>query len=269
MSGADKVTSFAVKGAGRELSRRTCLTHAGAGLLLLAGMIFPRFWYNRRPGVIVAEPGLMPPVESWRFDPEPILKAAEKQLMADEVVNGICRNADGVSVRWLAVRNARSVPDATGLFVHTPDRCWTESGWRLEVLRPDHVKGTIDGKKWIWERRLFSRSGHRELVYFGGLVDGEPPLYRLDHNLSVAGGGRELLDDTKTLSRMTDSHIWRRALDVFISRNAVRGRRLFLRASTQVFGEELANADKLLSEMLSRWMAGRGEIRGPGGVGIS
>jgi hypothetical protein len=143
-----------------------------------------------------------------------------------------------------------------GLFVHTPDRCWTESGWRMEPVQPEFRRLEIHGIPLEFERRIFATESGRELVYFTGLVGGQPLPYRLDHNLSV--GMRHALhvakDDTGTTLRASDERFWRRVWESFLARRRLLGPKEFLRISTPISETGIAKADGLLEDFLSQWL---------------
>jgi len=50
------------------------------------------------------------------------------------------------------------------MFSHTPDRCWTSVGWKLEQATPEFVDLTLHGIRLKLERRIFASGTHRELV---------------------------------------------------------------------------------------------------------
>ena len=55
----------------------------------------------------------------------------------------------------------------------------------MEPVQPEFRQVNLHGIPLLLERRVFSTGRQRELVYFTGLVAGQPLPYRLDHNLSV------------------------------------------------------------------------------------
>lgn len=221
---------------------------------------FLRFWYTR--GAPAAQAVWLTPrtnIPGWDFREEPVDKVAERLLVADALFNGSYSNRqDGVVVRAFSAKRFTEDLNDIGLFVHTPDRCWTQGGWKLEPAEPTHVELTIHGVKMQFERRIFVAGGYRELVYFGGLVGGRPVPFRLDHNYSVAlkyqvqRPGRRV--EQSGLTRALDPLFWRRLWDGFVSRSALTGPKQFLRVSTGVARDDVAGADQLLQAFLPQWL---------------
>lgn len=229
-------------------------------LLFLTGglWLFPRVWYVQgslgRDLLWFSEAA---EVKGWNYREIPVAESAEKLLVADRLVNGEFASGEGRVVRVFSAKRYQERPDDVGLFVHTPDRCWTQAGWKLEVTTPDAVEVNLHGRKLVFERRVFSGGGQRELVYFGGIVGGQPLPYRLDHNLSI--GMRYALagaqDRTGSSLRASDSLFWRRVWDSFITRSPLFGPKQFVRISTPVGTEDPARGDRLLVEFLNQWLA--------------
>ena len=141
----------------------------GGFAALIAGLwIFPAFWYTS-PGkgnrVWFAE---RTEVHGWNFEPVPISASAERVLVADRTVNGEFRRA-GEAVRVFSAKRFIENPNEIGLFVHTPDRCWVEGGWKIEPIAPQVQEVKLHGVTLQMERRLFEFGSNRELVYFCGL----------------------------------------------------------------------------------------------------
>lgn len=60
---------------------------------------------------------------------------------------------------------------------HTPDRCWTENGWRV-LERRHAVQGNVGDIELLpSEWRTFEIEGHRQYVHFWHLVGGKPYAY--------------------------------------------------------------------------------------------
>lgn len=224
-------------------------------LLLVGCWVFPRFWYTRqatdRAAVWYLERTNTP---GWACTVLPLDRSAEVALAADSLFYAEYRHVDRGVVRLFTARRWRENPDEIGLFVHTPDRCWTASGWRLEVAQPEHVDLALGGNTIGVERRLFVHpSGARELVYFFGVVGGQGLPYRLDHNLSVA---RKL--GTSGPSRwgsgivwlVGDPLLWARLRDSFVNRRQLFGPKEFIRISTPVEGEDWRGAEERLRTAL-------------------
>jgi len=197
-------------------------------------------------------------VTGWIYTNSPIAKSAEAVLVADELVNGEFANDTGEVVRVFSAKRIKEKQNEIGLFVHTPDRCWTESGWKLEPSAPDSVELSIHSARMIIERRIFVHPmGGRELVYFGGMVNGQSLPYRLDHNLSV--GMRHQLrtaaDRTGASLRASDQRFWLRVWESFCSRRQLLGPKQFIRISTPLrAGEDMATKDALLRSFLPQWL---------------
>jgi hypothetical protein len=108
----------------------------------------------------------------------------------------------------------------------------------------------------LLERRIFSNRSQRELVYFGGLVGGQPLPYRLDHNLPY--GLKHALSGAKDKSGSTlpasDKRFWGRVWEAFLTRRPLTGPKQFLRVSTPIGQDKLAEADLLLESFLSVWL---------------
>jgi hypothetical protein len=217
---------------------------------------FPVFWY-RAPdlaqGAWFAEAVSLP---GWSYHEVPVAAVAERILTADELVNGEYRQDDGAAIRVFSAKRFEEKSNDIGLFVHTPDRCWTEAGWKIAPLEPGLAIVPVHGIQIPFERRVFvSGNGHQELVYFGGLVAGAPLPYRLDHNLNI---GRQLRDQsadrTGSLLRATDPLYWKRLWDSFSSRSALLGPKQFIRISTPVQGDDFATSDALLKSFLEQWL---------------
>ncbi|MGV3771730.1 MAG: exosortase-associated EpsI family protein, partial [Verrucomicrobiales bacterium] len=143
-----------------------------------------------------------------------------------------------------------------GLFVHTPDRCWTQAGWKMEPVETNLIELEIHGTRIPIERRLFIGGTKRELVYFFGLVGGQPLPYRLDHNYSV---GMRLTEKRKKGNvgaglRASDNQFWTRIWESFTSRSELLGPKQFIRISTPVRGSDLESGDVLLQRTLHQWL---------------
>jgi hypothetical protein len=238
-------------------STRAVLALLAAGLL--ACWVLPRFWYTRtasdQPAVWMTEVTNAP---GWTFSPQSVDKAAESVLAADATLSGEYSDPEGAKVRLFTAKRFAENPNAIGLFVHTPDRCWTQAGWRIEPTAPDFVEASVGGIPVGIERRIFRHpSGPRELVYFFGLVGGHQLPYRLDHNLGV---GQRLRADQRgdapgASLRASDTILWRRVWDSFASRRRLHGPKEFIRISTPLAGENLAAADATLRRALAVLLA--------------
>jgi hypothetical protein len=236
---------------------RRALVFAGALTLILAAFwVLPRVWYTARPSdgptVWLAEVTNAP---GWTFTPQAIGESAESVLAADALFYGEYSRPSGELIRLFTAKRFRENPHEIGLFVHTPDRCWTEAGWRIQPVAPDLVTVNLGRLEIPVERRLFTHSsGGNELVYFFGLVGGRPLPYRLDHNLGVgqrlrlAGADGDAAAGTRL--RATDNVLWTRVWESFWSRRPLLGPKEFVRISTPVFGNDIGRADALLQGAL-------------------
>lgn len=230
--------------------------------ILVAGLwMFPHFWYTGGRGS--ANPVWLVEgtnVAGWAYRGVPIAESAERMLVADRTVSGEFSNAESHrEIRVFSSKRYSEKPNDIGLFVHTPDRCWTQGGWQLEPATPDFVEIEVHGLRMVLERRIFVAGTQRELVYFGGMVGGQPLPYRLDYNLSV--GMKYALRRKSVASathgtelRFIDTRFWRSLWDSFVTRSQMLGPKQFIRISTSLVGAEIEEADRLLQSFLARWL---------------
>lgn len=228
-----------------------------ASALLLALWAFPSVWYSRAPSSEFiwfmdhtnGAPG-------WLFSPVPVSKAEEAVLTADVTFAGVFQQKFD-SVQVFSAKRFSDRPNEIGLFVHTPDRCWTESGWKLAPADPDFVTLKLHGATISLERRIFVWSnGRRSLVYFGGLNGGQPLAYRLDHNLSV-GQKQQVSPDSELAgarARALNSKVWGHAWDIFKSRQKVAGPKQFFRISSEIAGSNVKAAEDRILQVLPLWL---------------
>ena len=216
---------------------------------ILVCWIFPKLWYSRT--AVDQAPvwcRIKTQTGDWSFDSIPINKSAEAVLVADEMLNGEFHHRISGVVRVFIANRRKEDSNEIGLFVHTPDRCWTEAGWRIERSQPDQVEMPMGAMKIPFERRIFCCKSERELVYFAGFVGGQPLPYRLDHNLGVgqrfqAGQPGER---TGTALRLSSLRLWRRAWEAFLSRRELLGPKQFIRLSTPIEGMNSEAAERTL-----------------------
>ena len=147
-------------------------------------------------------------------------------------------------------------PNEKALFAHTPDRCWTQAGWRHESAAPELIEVQAGGIKLTMERRIFIwKTGQRLLVYFGGLSAGRPLPYRLDHELSVA---LRLEPDASYARgaplRAIDPKFWGNLWEAFVERRPILGPKHFIRVATPINNPNLAEADQRLQGFLEKWL---------------
>jgi hypothetical protein len=233
------------------------LTPTLLALAVVLCWVFPRFWYSspdpQRGLFWLAEQEEIP---GWTFREMPVSESAERALVADRLVAGEFTRTNGSPVRVFSAKRYVEKENEIGLFVHTPDRCWTEAGWKLEVSQPEVVQLKVQGLAMCFERRIFTAGNQRELVYFGGIVGGQPLPFRLDHNLSVGVrySLRRSADRTGTTLRASDAKLWTRTWDSFRSRSPLMGPKQFIRVSTPIHGNDLWLADRTLEDFLGRWL---------------
>jgi len=227
-------------------------------LAILVLWSFPRFWYTKtdsRQGTHwFAEQALLP---GWQFKAEPVSAEAEQVLAADRIVNGAFVKDDGTVVRAFSAKRYSEKESEFDMFSHTPDRCWTSVGWKVEPAAPEFIDLNVAGLTLKLERRLFNQGGRRELVYFGALVGGQPLPYRLDQYLSVGLKRNEQTRPgifTKMIGAL-DARLLSWPWKSFVNRRPLTGPKQFVRVSTPVVGNGIAEADATLKNFLPQWLA--------------
>jgi hypothetical protein len=235
---------------------------------LLTGMLFaiavgvlwafPAFWYRgagtEAQFVWLAEQTNVP---GWDFKDVPIAKAAEAVLVGDRMANGEFFSGDATRViHVFSAKRYLQKENEIGLFSHTPDRCWTGTGWEIELIEPEFVECQIHDLAMRFERRLFVRDAVKELVYFGAIVGGKALPYRLDQHLAanLKKTKKTKGDSESTLLRLRSSRLWGWTWDSFVHRTAFGGPQQFIRISTPVAGTDLASADERLRSFLPQWL---------------
>jgi hypothetical protein len=239
--------------------RRSVLTTTLVlSLAILVLWSFPRFWYTKtdpRQGLFwLAE---QPRLAGWSFQDEPVSEAAEAVLAADKIVNGLFGRESGAVVRVFSAKRYSEKASEFDMFSHTPDRCWTSVGWKVEPVSPEFVELKLHGVAVTFERRIFSKGAHRELVYFGALVGGQPLPYRIDQYLDVGVKRGEKPSAGifgKALGAL-DARLLIWPWKSFVNRRPLAGPKQLIRVSTPLIGSGAANADALLSEFLPQWLA--------------
>ena len=225
---------------------------------LLVVWLFPQFWYSKtdpRQGYFwLAEQNRLP---GWQYQETPVSEAAEAVLAADKIVNGEFRGAGGTIVRVFSAKRYAERESEFDMFSHTPDRCWTSVGWKLEPTAPDSIELDLHGMTLRLERRIFVTGTQRELVYFGALVGGQPLPYRLDQYLDV-GRKRTEKSPGGIFGRMIgalDARLFGWPWKSFVNRRPLTGPKQFIRVSTPVAGTDTQNADTLLKGFFLRWLS--------------
>lgn len=237
-------------------SRGVLLSLVVLALLVMGLWQFPALWYrDPHPGDDYrwfAEQTRLP---GWTYREVPVSTAAESVIQADAMASGVFRGSSGRDVQVYSAKRYLKKENEIGLFSHTPDRCWTAVGWRMEPASPDVVEMTVHGVRLLLERRVFTHGTDRVLVYFGAVVGGKPLPYRLDqyHSASRASGDGTRDDSSSTWRRLAQARLWSWAWDSFRQRTPLSGPQQFIRISTAEAGD-LAAADRLLRDMLPLWL---------------
>src|SRR5204863_681645 len=187
-------------------------------------------------------------IPGWQYKELPVGQAAEAVLAADRIVSGEFEK--DVIVRVFSAKRYSDQESEFDMFSHTPDRCWTSVGWKLEAATPEFVELTLQGIPLTLERRIFVTGTHRELVYFGALVGGQPLPYRLDPHLNIGIKRGEKLPAGvfgKMLGAI-DARFFSWPWKSFVNRRPLNGPKQFIRVSTSVFGNDARDADRLLTD---------------------
>ncbi len=241
-----------------QVSRRALILigFLSVGVLLL--WAFPWVWFSKTDQSVdrlwLSERADLP---GWSFLEIPVSEREERILVADRTFSGRYDHRDNrAQVQVFSAKRYSEKASEIGLFMHTPDRCWTDAGWTLEPIQPDHLELEVRGIRMQFERRLFDHGGVRELTYFGGLVGGQPVPYRLDHNLSVGmkRALRQAAGTTESAVRVADTRFWVRVWEGFLDRSPLVGPKQFVRVSTRVHGEDYGRADAILEGFLNEWL---------------
>lgn len=228
------------------------------GAVLVGGLwIFPRVWYRTQAvaGNFIWL-GESTNITGWAYEPMQISRTEEIMLDANRTFSARFTRGKEEVTAFSAKRYSEN-PNEIGLFVHTPDRCWVEAGWKLQPVTPDLVEVEIGGIRASAERRIFTwRSGERQLVYFIGLAGGQPVPYRLDHNVSVSLR-RQMQKSSEAVGgkmRASDGKFWGRIWECFTERRPMLGPKQFLRVATPIYGSDISGADARLKELLAAWL---------------
>jgi hypothetical protein len=240
------------------MRRSFAVSLAFLSLLICTMWVFPAFWYRpsdtRGAGFIwLTEQST---ISDWKFHEISVGKAAEAILVADKIFNGEFSRPDGTTIQAYGAKRYVEKENEIGLFSHTPDRCWTAAGWKMEPSNPSFVEREIHGLRVLLERRVFSAQGHRQLVYFGAVVGGRPLPYRIDQYMTAATKrSAEVGGDTAgTWERLRQPRLWGWAWESFINRTPLSGPQQFFRVSTPIVGNDIAPSERLLNEFLPLWL---------------
>jgi len=236
-------------------SRYLGITILALGLLVL--WQFPAVWYaGKADGASYQWFGLNEEIPGWEFSEIPVGDAAEAILVADRMDNGAYRQGNGQVVRVFSAKRFEEKENAVGLFSHTPDRCWTNTGMVIEHEEPYFRNVDIHGINMVLERRIFSMGSQRELVYFGALVGGAALPYRMDQYLGsgrrrvTSGGG----DQGGTIDRLLNTRVWGWAFESFVKRARLAGPQQLIRISTPI-ADSVDVADTRLLSFFEKWLS--------------
>ena len=224
---------------------------------VLAVWSFPRFWYSKTDSLQgyfwLAERNQL---SDWHYKELPVSQTAEAVLAADRIVSGEFEKDGTGIVRVFSAKRYSGQESEFDMFSHTPDRCWTSVGWKLEPATPEFVEVTLQGIPLKLERRIFANGTHRELVYFGALVGGQPLPYRLDPHLSIAikRSEKSLAGIFGKMLGAIDARFLSWPWKSFVNRRPLIGPKQFIRVSTPVLQEDAKDADRLLTGFLPHWL---------------
>lgn len=218
-------------------------------------LLFPRVWFTQSdPDVRAVWFRERTNAPGWTFGPLSVTESEERQLAADTLFMGAFSGSSGQGVVLFSACRFNENPHQLGLFVHTPDFCWSQVGWRMENGHKDVVAFELHGVPVSAERRVFLRSdGRRELVYFFGLVGGQPLRSRLNHNYAIALRSAVSPNGVSGAPSVAgfDPLIWRRLWDAFRERRQLLGPKQFVRVSTPVSANGDAAGDAFLQRALT------------------
>jgi hypothetical protein len=161
----------------------------GAWLLLVPGIILvlaiaAQAWGGLREVAVSRGPhleALMPPVPAgWTVREVPLGRTeflqgeVERILNYDDVLYREYRRGDRGFEVYVAYWGAGKMPTRL-VASHTPDRCWTENGWRCLEMKFKQVKqvGGTTLQPGEWRRFLPPAGGAETYVLYWHLVDGE------------------------------------------------------------------------------------------------
>jgi len=236
--------------------RAIAVSVSACSLSVLLVWWFPTFWYTHTDSAqghfwLVEQTNVV----GWHYRAVPVSKTAEAFLVADRLVNGDFTADDGAVIRVFSAKRYAREENEIGLFSHTPDRCWTAVGWKLQPTAPEVVEVKVHGLNLNFERRVFSAGEKRELVYFGALVGGQTLPYRLDQFLASAKHQNSALrDETGTMNRIQQARLWKWIGESFISRRPLTGPQQYIRISVPLREAFPDKGDALLVDFLSRWL---------------
>ena len=107
---------------------------------------FPRFWYNQSGEGRMRWLSERKDVPSWSYRTIPVDESAEKILVADRMFSAEYTNSVGAEIHVFSAKRYDAKANEIGLFIHTPDRCWVEAGWRCDSeANPTFREINLDG----------------------------------------------------------------------------------------------------------------------------
>ncbi len=229
----------------------------GLAVVLLIMWLFPGFWYAGKSDEESYQWfGLNEEISGWEYNEISVGDAAEAILVADRMDNGAYRQGDGPVVRVFSAKRFEEKENSVGLFSHTPDRCWTNTGMVIENDEPYFRNVDIHGIEMVLERRVFSIGSQRELVYFGALVGGAALPYRMDQYLG-SGRKRESAargDEGGAIGRLVNTRVWGWAFESFVKRARLAGPQQLIRISTPIT-DSVESADARLLDFFEKWLS--------------
>jgi len=240
-----------------RLRHRQWVPVAALTVIVVVLWWLPRFWYTSwAAGSSFRWFQTSTNIAGWQYTAIPISKTAEAFLVADRLENGQLNGPDRQEVSIYSAKRYVEKENEIGLFSHTPDRCWTEAGWKLEPQAPDYVELDVHGLRMLLERRVFAVAGRRELVYFTAVVGGKALPYRLNqyHRVGQKQGGGALSDSAGTLQRLLQARLWGWAWESFCKRAPLGGPQQFVRLSTPIGAGGIERADERLRQILPLWL---------------
>ena len=239
------------------MRRRNNVGTFGLAVVLLIMWQFPGLWYAGKSDEESYQWfGLNEEIPGWEYSEIPVGDAAEAILVADRMDNGAYRQGGGPVVRVFSAKRFEEKENSVGLFSHTPDRCWTNTGMVIEEDEPYFRNVDIHGIEMVLERRVFSIGSQRELVYFGALVGGAALPYRMDQYL---GSGQKRKskargDEGGTMARLVNTRVWGWAFESFVKRARLAGPQQLIRISTPIT-DSVESADSRLLEFFEQWLS--------------
>jgi hypothetical protein len=236
---------------------RLLVVPISVALLIAALWFMPYWWYaENHIGPDFKWFGENTNLPAWSYTPVSVGNSAEVVLAADQIINGDFVRPDGARVNGYSAKRYWKKENEIGLFSHTPDRCWTIVGWKIEPTEPDCFALSLHGVPMQFERRIFSFGNRKELVYFSALVGGKALPYRIDQYYRAARQKttESQGDAESTLLRLKQGRLWGWAWESFVGRTPLSGPQQFIRISTTLNGTTEAEAEKRLQEVLPLWL---------------